>query len=67
MSPAPETRYPNRRSYVLKLRVDATADALAGRLENVVTGRRLEFASARALLDALAQEIEADAAESQGE
>jgi hypothetical protein len=67
MSRPPETRYPNRLSYVLKLRVDATADALAGRLENVVTGRRLEFASASALCDALAQEIEADAAEASGD
>ena len=59
MTPPVETRYPNRLSYVLKLRVDATVDALAGRLENVVTGRRVEFASSRALLDALAREIEA--------
>jgi hypothetical protein len=67
MSPAPETRYPNRLSYVLRLRGDATPDALAGRLENVVTGRRFEFASAGALLEALAGEIEADAHEAPGE
>lgn len=67
MSRPAETRYPNRLSYVLKLRVDATPTALAGRLENVVTGRRLEFASASALLEALVDEIEADTAQASGE
>ena len=67
MSHSPEIRYPNRLSYVLKLRADATPEALAGRLENVVTGRRLEFASAGALLEALVDEIEADAADASGE
>ena len=42
-----ESKYPNRRAYVLKLRGDATPDALAGRIENLVTGNQLEFASAR--------------------
>ena len=41
-----ESKYPNRRAYVLKLRGDATPDALAGRIENLVTGNQLEFASA---------------------
>lgn len=54
-----ETKYPSRLSYVLKLRGDATADALAGRLENLVSGRRVAFASARELLDAIAHELEA--------
>ena len=35
-----EPKYPNRRAYVLKLRGDAKPDALAGRLENLVTGSR---------------------------
>ena len=35
----PESKYPNRRAYVLKLRGDATPDALAGRIENLVTGQ----------------------------
>ena len=42
---------------MLKLRTDASADALAGRLENLVTGQRLAFASARELLDAIAHEL----------
>jgi hypothetical protein len=55
----PESRYPSRRAYVLKIRGDARADALAGRLENLVTGRQHEFASGRELLDAIAAELEA--------
>jgi len=54
-----ESRYPSRLTWVLKLNADATPHALAGRLENVVTARRLEFASARELIDAIAQEIDA--------
>ncbi len=45
MSPQPESKFPNRLAYVLKLRGDATRDAIAGRLENLVTGQRLEFGS----------------------
>jgi hypothetical protein len=57
MSRPDEAKYPSRLSYVLKLRADAHPDALGGRLENLVTGQRLEFASARELLDAIAQEL----------
>ena len=53
----PESKYPPRRSYVLKMRRDARPDLLAGRIENLVTGQQLEFASARELLDALARDI----------
>lgn len=55
----PESKYPNRRAYVLKLRGDATADALAGRLENLVTGRQLDFGSAHELIEALAGALDA--------
>lgn len=54
-----QSKYPSRRAYVLKMRGDAKPGALAGRLENLVTGRQLEFASGRELLDALAAELEA--------
>ena len=54
----PESKYPNRRAYVLKLRRDATPDTLAGRIENLVTGHQLEFASAHALIDTLARDLE---------
>ena len=63
MSPQPESKFPNRLAYVLKLRGDATPDALAGRLENLVTGQRLEFGSGRELLDAIAREIDASSAD----
>jgi hypothetical protein len=54
-----QSKYPSRRAYVLKMRVDATPDSLAGRLENLVTGRQHDFASGRELLDAIAAELEA--------
>jgi hypothetical protein len=63
----PETKFPNRLAFVLKLRSDAMPDALAGRLENLITGRRLDFASARELLDAIAREIDANAGEAAAE
>jgi hypothetical protein len=56
-----ESKYPSRLSYVLKLRGDLAPHALAGRLENVVTGQRFEFASARELIDAIAHEMDASA------
>lgn len=59
----PESKYPNRRAYVLKLRGDATPGALAGRLENLVSGRQREFASAEELLESIASDLEPEAAE----
>jgi hypothetical protein len=52
-----DSKYPTRRAYVIKLRSDATPDALAVRLENLVTGRRHEFASAHELLRLIAGDI----------
>ena len=56
-----ESKYPSRRAYVLRMRGDATSDALHGRIENVVTGRQREFASGQELLDAIAAELGARA------
>jgi hypothetical protein len=53
----PESKYPNRRAYVLKLRADATPEALAGRLENLVSGRQCEFSSAEELLASIASDL----------
>jgi hypothetical protein len=53
----PESKYPNRRAYVVKLRGDATPEAVAGRLENLVTGCQHEFSSAEELLAAIACEL----------
>jgi hypothetical protein len=55
----PDSKYPNRRSYVLKLQSEATPDALAGRLENLVTGALLEFTSGDELLDSLEDDLAA--------
>jgi hypothetical protein len=43
----------------LKVRSDATSDALAGRLENLITGIQLEFESGQELLDSIASDLEA--------
>jgi hypothetical protein len=48
---------------VLKLRSDAIPDALAGRIENLVTGQQREFASGRELLDSIASDLAASAGE----
>ncbi|MCP1444772.1 hypothetical protein J3D54_003904 [Pseudomonas sp. GGS8] len=63
MSLNPESKYPNRRSYVVKLRSDAMPGALVGRLENLVTGRQSKFSSAEALLES----IDSDLASAAGE
>lgn len=55
----PESKYPNRRAYVLKVRSDASPDALAGRIENLVTGQQRDFASGDELLQSLARDLEA--------
>jgi hypothetical protein len=61
MSLNTESKYPSRRAYVVKVRSDAKPDELAGRVENVVTGRSLEFASGRELLESIASDLEANA------
>ena len=53
-----QPKYPSRRTYVVKVRGDAKPDALAGRVENLVTGRQSEFASARELVDSIAGDLE---------
>jgi hypothetical protein len=59
MSLKHEPKYPSRRAYVLKLRSDATPATLAGRLENLVTGSRREFASGEELVASIASDIQA--------
>jgi hypothetical protein len=54
-----ESKYPSRRAYVVKVRSDAKPGALAGRLENLVTGRQREFASGGELLESIANDLEA--------
>ena len=54
-----DSKYPTRRAYVMKVRGDARPDALAGRLENLVTGRQCELASGRELLESIAGDLKA--------
>ena len=56
-----DTKYPNRRAYVLKLRSDAAPGALAGRIENVMTGQQHEFSSGAELLESLIGDLLASA------
>ena len=58
----PDSKYPTRRAYVLKLRGDARPGEVAGRLENLVSGAQREFANGRELLQSIARDLEAVAA-----
>jgi hypothetical protein len=58
-----ETKYPSRRTYVVKVDSDATPDALCGRLENLVTCKQSDFTSARELFEVIARDIESCGAE----
>jgi hypothetical protein len=55
----PESTYPTRRSYLLKLHSEAMPDALAGRLQNLLTGGQREFASGHELLQSIAGDLAA--------
>jgi hypothetical protein len=57
MSLRPDSTYPSRRAYVVKLRSDATPDALAGQIENLVTGRQREFTSGGDLLGGIERDL----------
>jgi len=54
-----ESKFPSRRAYVVKVRSDAKPDALAGRVENLVTGTSREFTTGEELLDSLASDLAA--------
>jgi hypothetical protein len=66
MTLSPETKYPNRRTYVIRVRSDARPYLLAGRLEGLITGRSWDFASGHELLTALVRDIEAQSEASAG-
>ena len=67
MSLSAESKYPNRCTYVVKVRRDAKAGSLAGRVENVVTGRSREFASGHELLESIASDVRAAGEERSGD
>lgn len=52
-----DPKYPSRRAYVVKLRGDTTPPVLAGRIENLVTGRQRAFTSGGELLDSIARDL----------
>lgn len=66
MTLRPDSEFPSRRAYVLKLRSAATPEALVGRIENLVTGRQCEFSCAAELLESLACELRAIAQDGPG-
>ena len=54
-----EATYPSRRAYVLKVRGDAKPGALAGRLENLVTGEQRDFSTGVELLESIFSDLDA--------
>ena len=53
-----DPKFPARRTYVMKFRSDATLAGLFGRLENLVTCKQSEFASAQELCKLIARDFE---------
>ncbi|MGQ0800703.1 MAG: hypothetical protein ACT4NL_11405 [Pseudomarimonas sp.] len=54
-----DSKYPNRRAYVIKLRSDASPGALCGRVENLLTCDQREFSSAIELIDLIETDLQA--------
>jgi hypothetical protein len=52
-----DSKYPNRRAYVVKIRSDATPDALRGRIENLLTCEQIEFASSLELVELIQADL----------
>jgi hypothetical protein len=55
----PESKFPTRRAYVVKVRADSRPDVLSGRLENLVTGHQRDFTSGEELLESIASDLQA--------
>ena len=58
-----DPKYPSRRTYVVKVRSDATLEAFCGRLENLVTCQQNDFTSVGELFDLITSDIAGSAAE----
>jgi len=54
-----DSKYPNRRAYVVKLQNDAAPGALHGRIENLLTCQQSEFTSGVELLEKLEADLRA--------
>ena len=59
MSLNAESKYPTRRTYVLKLRADAGPAEISGRVENLFTGRQEAFSCAGELIALIAADLAA--------
>lgn len=57
MFPSADSKYPNRRAYVVKIQRDASPGALHGRLENILTCEQREFASGLELVELIEAEL----------
>jgi len=66
MSLNPESKYPSQRAYVVKIRSDAGPSAIAGRIENLATGKQCEFSCGRELLDSIAADLVTPASPAEG-
>ena len=53
-----DSKYPNRRAYVVKLRSDAEPGMLHGRVENLLTCEQHEFASAIELVELIEADLQ---------
>ena len=62
-----ESKYPNRRAYVVKVRSDARRGALKGRVENLITCDQREFDSAQELLELIEGDLDAPAPPARGD
>lgn len=62
-----DSKYPIHRAYVVKLRSEATPEALCGRLENLVSGKQRDFTSAHELFGLMACDLDADQRNAPGE
>lgn len=52
-----DSKFPNRRAYVVKVRSDATPDAMCGRVENLLTCEQHEFASSLELVELIRDDL----------
>lgn len=53
----PDSKYPNRRAYVIKVSSDASPDALSGRVENLLTCVQHDFTSSHELIELIRADL----------
>ena len=58
MALKPDSIYPSRRAYVIKVRSDAKPGTLRGRIENLHTCRQHEFMSALELVELIEADLQ---------